>query len=222
MIGRGFRMNWPVLLMLLAATFVLIALAQLEVEVDCAYVFPKSYSLLVRVKAAGLRLERRYPRFPKTRGRRRGGGRPTPRRPTPRDWLVRAARYRRFAGALTGSLSYLTCHMFFPVLEFRMRFGLLDAAVTGMTAGLAWAAGGCGLLWLRRRLRLARGQPVLALDPAFTANAFEARLRCIFRMRIGHIMVATAKAGVAAVMIAMRDRLERSRRTWRNTRSSAL
>ncbi len=123
----------------------------------------------------------------------------TPATPTaPESPVTRLVRYRDAALVYAGIVDYLSHRAYFPLLETRVRFGVDDAAVTGIAGGAAWMAVGGAMAYLRHRLRLAPGQPHFEVHPVFAVAAFEVTIHCIFKIRIGHIMVAIAKAGVAA------------------------
>lgn len=111
---------------------------------------------------------------------------------------TRLVRYRDAARAYVGIVDYLSHRAYFAVLETKVRFGLDDAAATGVAGGAGWMAAGGAMAYLRHRLRFAPGQPRFELHPVFAVAALDVTVHCIFKIRIGHIMVAIAKAGVAA------------------------
>lgn len=74
-------------------------------------------------------------------------------------------------------------------LAWTTRFGLGDAAWTGMAAGAIWAAKGNIVGLIGHYMQLEK-TPELSVDPVFQAEYMETELSCMFSFRIGHAMKA--------------------------------
>ena len=74
-----------------------------------------------------------------------------------------------------------------------IRIGTPDAAATGLLTGLIWAAMGGITSYLFHRVSSEGQKPVLKVDPDFRKQGFSTSFDCIFKIRVGHIMVTGIK-----------------------------
>lgn len=77
-------------------------------------------------------------------------------------------------------------------LEVRLRYSTGEAAATAIAAGAAWWITSVVLPTLNARFVFLH-QPQVHVTPVFGPQVFELYLRCIFRIRLGYIMVKRIK-----------------------------
>lgn len=75
-------------------------------------------------------------------------------------------------------------------LDWRVIIGCEDAAYTALAAGSIWSMLGYSLAKLYRQVTVDVDQPHLAVIPNFKQPGFSCECRCVFKLRIGHIMIA--------------------------------
>jgi|GEM_PF-629906 len=77
-------------------------------------------------------------------------------------------------------------------LEVRLRYSTGEAAVTGIAAGAAWWILTSVLAFLNARFVFLQ-KPQIQVAPVFGPEVFELYLHCIFRIRLGQIMIKRIK-----------------------------
>ncbi|GAB6156977.1 hypothetical protein JCM39194_01770 [Desulfotomaculum varum] len=84
-------------------------------------------------------------------------------------------------------------HLVLERFYWRISFGTMDAAATGMLAGLAWSFAGAVTALFYHKIAPSRVQPVIKVEPDFEKAGFTTSADCIFKIRIGYIMVTGMK-----------------------------
>lgn len=104
--------------------------------------------------------------------------------------LMRIMRYYKmlYRNYMDHIVSGVTCEVF----HWRTAFGSEDAAVTALSTGILWAIKGVVLTRIRRQIPFTT-RPVIQVAPAFGVSKFETELKCIFRVRLGHVINATTR-----------------------------
>jgi len=104
--------------------------------------------------------------------------------------LMRSMRYYKtlYRKYMDHIISGVTCEVF----HWRTAFGNEDAAVTALVTGFLWAIKEVALIRVKRRIPFMT-RPVIQVEPAFGASKFETELKCIFRVRLGHVINATMR-----------------------------
>lgn len=97
-----------------------------------------------------------------------------------------AVNMKSFADALGKLPSYVRA---LDRLEWRIRVGSGDAAVTSLSAGLLWSLMGGVAAAVQSRVP-SRLTPRLAVIPDFEKPAASTQLTCIFHVRLGEIILA--------------------------------
>ncbi len=77
-------------------------------------------------------------------------------------------------------------------LEIKLRYSTGEAAMTGIAAGAAWWVFATVLPLLSQRFVFLH-KPQIQVVPVFGQRVFELYLHCIFRIRLGHIMIKRIK-----------------------------
>jgi hypothetical protein len=83
-------------------------------------------------------------------------------------------------------LKKINCQEFY----WETRFGLGDAALTGIGTGVIWGIKGLAFNFLMRKIRSMEKKPRVLVVPQFESLCFGLDFRCIFDLRIGHIIIA--------------------------------
>lgn len=111
------------------------------------------------------------------------------------DILARIEKFRRLLKNIDNLhrivkrfLSRMTVSRF----EWYTRFGIGDAAWTGMATGAVWAAKGNVIGLIAHYMRLA-AEPDISVEPVWQLDHSETDLSCMISFRIGHAMGAGLK-----------------------------
>ncbi|BBB92957.1 MAG TPA: DUF2953 domain-containing protein [Methylomusa anaerophila] len=75
-------------------------------------------------------------------------------------------------------------------LDLHLKYGLGDAAATGVTLGLFWTLAYTGMVGLYNRIHLTQ-KPVINIIPFFHRECLEVEFWCILRLRLGNVISAT-------------------------------
>lgn len=86
-------------------------------------------------------------------------------------------------------IEYLLGHLIVERFRWRVSIGTPDAAVTGMVSGLIWGVMGNLISTFYRKIYPNHMRPELVVEPNFKKEGFSTSLDCIFKIRIGNIMV---------------------------------
>ncbi|HWJ04137.1 MAG TPA: DUF2953 domain-containing protein [Verrucomicrobiae bacterium] len=78
-------------------------------------------------------------------------------------------------------------------LRWVFEVGLKDAAETGIAVGAIWSVIGYYLGKLNTNITFEVANPQVAVYPSFRQPIFKADIDCIFKLRIGHIIIAGFK-----------------------------
>lgn len=78
-------------------------------------------------------------------------------------------------------------------LRCELEIGFTDAAHTGLAVGGMWSILGYYLGKLHNNITFEVDRPQVAVKPSFRQACFNADIDCIFKLRIGHIIVAGFK-----------------------------
>ena len=73
-------------------------------------------------------------------------------------------------------------------INWRIEIGYKDPAQTAIAAGMFWSAFGFALSRLYKQVRVEVRQPEVIVVPQFEKEGFLCDLKCIFQVRIGHII----------------------------------
>lgn len=74
------------------------------------------------------------------------------------------------------------------LINWRAEIGYKDACQTALAAGSFWTMFGFALSHLHKHVTMEVRSPALAVVPQFKKEGFVCDLRCIFHLRIGHII----------------------------------
>jgi len=101
--------------------------------------------------------------------------------------LVRLAGrvYNRFRPAITYFIRHLRINQF----KWRTRFGLDNAAQTGLGIGTLWGLKGLVYARLKNNTLKTGVKPQVQVIPSFHQSAFATDFDCIFAIRTGHIII---------------------------------
>ncbi len=93
--------------------------------------------------------------------------------------------------------AFISSQLAFPIeiqlLELKLRYGLGDAAITGMVAGIFWGGITGGFALIRNRC-IFLSRPVVRIVPVFApATMIDVDFVCIFRIRLGYIITEYIK-----------------------------
>lgn len=73
-------------------------------------------------------------------------------------------------------------------IDWRVEIGYKDASVTALAAGAFWTMFGFALSRLYRQVVVEVSRPALVVIPQYKKEGFFCDIRCIFHLRIGHII----------------------------------
>jgi len=86
---------------------------------------------------------------------------------------------------------YINRHGIHVEIEVKLRQGTGDAAQTGLVCGALWSAAGIIVAYLSRHLKTISKR--IKITPCFNEKVFEVEARCIFHVRLVHIIVVLIK-----------------------------
>ncbi len=111
--------------------------------------------------------------------------------PTVMEWVDRIRNaFPMFRYATNYILSKTTVRQ----LSCQTKFGTGDAALTGVLTGLVWALLTNFLSWFTHQVKQTTSSPQVSVDPVFADSTFAIEFRCIFEVRLGHIIIAGVTA----------------------------
>ncbi|RYD02901.1 hypothetical protein N752_22205 [Desulforamulus aquiferis] len=87
---------------------------------------------------------------------------------------------------------YFLSHIRVTCLEWHTKIGTGDAAVTGFLTGFLYSFKGGIISAFYRKLANA-GNPKISVEPNFRKEQFSTSINCIFKIRVGNIMVTGVK-----------------------------
>lgn len=107
------------------------------------------------------------------------------------DLLLQVARWLRIAGKIYP----IVCRIVRTIetFEWRTEIGTGDAASTGALAGGLWAVKG-GIVGALAKNHVFLRAPRLSVIPDYNRPRFSLEMRCIFRFRLGDIIVAALQS----------------------------
>jgi len=108
---------------------------------------------------------------------------------TSRDLLRAYYHYRNLLYYLKGFLEKSSCKQ----LHWETELGFQDYALTGMAVGLTWAGKGAVLGYMSRSMRIEQDNVSVCVIPHFGKSCFTSCLHCIFKTRLGHIIVTLSR-----------------------------
>lgn len=76
-------------------------------------------------------------------------------------------------------------------LKINLKHGTGDAALTGFTCGLLWAAAGILSAYISKHIRIFKNKA--SITPYYDKSVFEVDASCIFHVRLVHIIVVLKK-----------------------------
>lgn len=109
------------------------------------------------------------------------------------DAICKFREWWPFLESIMEDFDYFLRHLILKRFDWRIRFGTPDAAATGMLSGVAWSIMGMITSAFYKRLGPKWNQPVLKVEPDFRKQGFSTALDCIFKIRVGNIMVTGIK-----------------------------
>lgn len=208
------------LFLLILLLYVIIFLINIKVALE--YVRNEQdewFRLSFYVRAGNIRYEYEIPlgrprkdkngfRLVKERGRPAGAGRDG------RDELSPMDIYRKFISVRTylkdhaklikDIRTYLNRKNIHAELKIKIRQGTGDAAQTGLICGLLWSAAGIFITYISRFLRLSGND--IHVIPCFDKAVFEVEARCIFHVKLVHIIVVLKKIYTSKYMIKLKSK----------------
>jgi len=108
---------------------------------------------------------------------------------TLRDLLRAYPHFRKLFSYLKGFLERASCRM----LHWETKVGFQDDALTGIAVGLTWAGKGAVLGYLFRSMRIEQKNVRVNVIPSFGKSCLTSRFHCIFKTRLGHIIVTLSR-----------------------------
>lgn len=111
--------------------------------------------------------------------------------PLVKYWLK---RIKNALPTLRPVISYLLSKTVIKSLSWQTKFGLGDAASTGILTGIIWGVKSTLTNWFSARVKRFCHHTQLAVIPVFSAASFSMEVHCIFEVRLGHIIIAGATA----------------------------
>lgn len=97
--------------------------------------------------------------------------------------IIHAERYEK---VMRRFLKNMRCHE----LAWRSEIGLSDPALTGIASGLLWGAKGFAFSVFKSHVGMMAKPPKLSVQPCFDTTCLRLDFRCIFDLRLGHIIIA--------------------------------
>lgn len=94
--------------------------------------------------------------------------------------------YRTYLNYMNRLARGIHCEKF----EIRTKYGLDNAALTGILMGIIEAVTQVALLSMRNRIRF-DARPSIKIQPIFEESQLTFELNCIFRIRFGNVIIAT-------------------------------
>lgn len=94
---------------------------------------------------------------------------------------------------LKADLERLLAHTRINNFQWRIAIGTKDAAATGLITGITWSLMGGVMTLLAPKFGIWKKKPELQVDPDFRKEGFSTSLNCIFKIRLGYIMVTGIK-----------------------------
>ncbi|MGE5612975.1 MAG: DUF2953 domain-containing protein [Bacillota bacterium] len=95
--------------------------------------------------------------------------------------------------------NYLNKNNINAEFKIKLRQGTGDAALTGLTCGLLWAAAGILTAHISRHIKLFKNRA--SIVPCYDKSMFEVDASCIFHVRLVHIIVVLKKIYYAKFFI---------------------
>ena len=109
----------------------------------------------------------------------------------PEKWRQISREFRFFARAYRKLARELQRRMVCEKFHWHTRLGVDDPAVTCQAAGIFWLLKYQVYIFLKRRVRRT-ARPIFQITPVFAAGVFDVELECIFSLRLGNVINATA------------------------------
>lgn len=107
--------------------------------------------------------------------------------------LQKAPRLRRFLREINKINHYLLKNSYCKKLEWTTVFGLSDAACTAVLTGVIWNLKTLFYYNFRRNTQVKFSYPEFQVKPIFGRPYLSLRFKCIFVIRLGHIIVTAIK-----------------------------
>lgn len=110
----------------------------------------------------------------------------------PQKWRTLMRRFRQYRDLYYTFANQLAKNVHCERLKCKITYGSEDAAQTGMMVGAFWAVSGLAINGIRRHLAFLR-RPEIKIIPSFGKNSFDIDFLCIFRLTVGHVIIASLK-----------------------------
>ncbi len=101
------------------------------------------------------------------------------------DLLTANSRYRKLLCYLRGFTERSYCRQF----HWKTELGFEDYALTGVAVGLMWSGKGAVLGYLSRHMKIDPENVHISVIPHFGKRCMEGSIHCIFKTRLGHIII---------------------------------
>lgn len=128
---------------------------------------------------------------------------------TPLDILEKynsARIYLRDHGGLIEDIKdYINKNNINTELKINLKHGTGDAALTGVTCGLLWAAAGILSAYISRHIRVFKNKA--SIIPYYDKSIFEVNASCIFHVRLVHIIVVLKKIYYAKFIVKFKKKI---------------
>lgn len=102
-------------------------------------------------------------------------------------------RWCPFMKAIREDIEYLLEHLILERFIWKLKIGTGDAAATGIITGFAWSIMGGLTSLFYKMVAPGRPKPELQVEPNFNKEIFSTAFDCIFKIRIGNIMITGIK-----------------------------
>ncbi|MDR1702692.1 MAG: DUF2953 domain-containing protein [Sporomusaceae bacterium] len=106
-------------------------------------------------------------------------------------------------------LRELKNRLYFEKLRFKLIYGFEDAALTGLTNGALFALQGFFLAVFHSYFKI-KENPVIYLQSVYGRDFWEAEFDCIFKIRVGNVILIVLK------MLKIADYFKGGEAKWRN------
>lgn len=110
----------------------------------------------------------------------------------PKKWHVLMQKFRHYRNLYYTFANQLAKTVQCERLTCKITYGSEDAAQTGIMVGAFWAVSGLAIKVIKSHLPFLQ-QPQIRIIPSFGKKSFDIDFLCIFRLTVGHVIIASLK-----------------------------
>lgn len=108
----------------------------------------------------------------------------------PKKWQSLMRKFRHYRSLYYTFANQLAKSVQCERLKCKITYGSEDAAQTGIMVGAFWAVSGLAIKVCKSHLAFLR-QPEIRITPSFGKRSFDIDFLCIFRLTVGHVIIAS-------------------------------